>query len=210
MKMPRSNESGFTLIEMLITFFILSIITTVFMQAAFSGIRGSDTARSVTRVTQEARLGLNRMIRDTREATLLEDADADGYTVKIDFDSNGSYDNPNSAGDTEVLTYAYDSGSDQITLNGELLVNGAREIVSKDMFSYSSNFLTYDWNADGVTTVAELDDAPIHGVTGVGNNNDTLDYPELSFVSNVLFNFRVVLDDHSERFYGGAQLRNRR
>jgi prepilin-type N-terminal cleavage/methylation domain-containing protein len=208
--MPRSNESGFTLIEMLITFFILSIVTTVFMQAAFSGTRGSDTARSVTRVTQEARLGLNRMIRDTREATLIEDADADGYTVKIDFDSNGTYENPNSAGDTEILTYEFNSSDRQITLNGELLVNGAREIAGKDMFGYSSNFLTYDWNADGVTTVAELDDAPIHGVTGVGNNNDTLDYPELSFVSNVLFNFRVVLDDHTERFYGGAQLRNRR
>ena len=210
MKMPRSNESGFTLIEMLITFFILSILTTVFMQAAFSGTRGSDTARSVARVTQEARLGLNRMIRDTREATLIEDADANGYTVKIDFDSSGTYDNPNSAGDIEVLTYAYDSAEGQITLNGELLVNGAREIAGLDMFSYGSNFLTYDWDADGVVTAAELDDAPTHGVTGVGNNNDTLDYPELSYVSDVIFNFRVVLDDHSERFYGGAQLRNRR
>lgn len=206
----KTPETGFTLIELLVTFFILSIITTVFMQVAFSGTRGSDTARSVARVTQEARLGLNRMIRDTREATLIEDADAEGYTVKIDFDSNGTYENPNSAGDFEVLTYAYDGGANQITLNGELLVNGAREIAGEDMFSYGSNFLTYDWDADGVTTAAELDEAPTHGVTGVGNNNGTLDYPELAYVSDVIFNFRVLLDGHSERFYGGAQLRNRR
>ena len=210
MKMPRSSEAGFTLIEMLITFFILSLITTVFMQAAFSGTRGSDTARSVARVTQEARLGLNRMVRDTREATLIEDADATGYTVKIDFDSNGVYNNPNSVGDYEVLTYEYVSADDQITLNGELLVNGAQEVAGKDMFTYASNFLTYDWNADGVTTATELDAAPTHGITGVGNNNGVLDYPELSYVSDVVFNFTVLLDGHSERFYGGAQLRNRR
>lgn len=210
MKVRRTSESGFTLVELLVTFFILSIITSVFMQVAFSGTRGSDTARSVARVSQEARLGLNRMVRDTREATLIEDADAQGYTVKIDFDSNGVYDNPNTAGDFEVLSYRYDVSGRQITLNGELLVNGAREIAGEDMFSYQSNFLTYDWDADGVTTAAELDDAPTHGVTGVGNNNDILDYPELSYVSDVIFNFRVQLDGYSERFFGGAQLRNRR
>jgi|GEM_PF-1819825 len=210
MRTLKTTEAGFTLIEMLITFFILSLLTTVFMQAAFSGTRGADTTRSVARVSQEARLGLNRMVRDTREATLIEDADARGYTIKIDFDSNGSYQNPNSVGDFEVLTYEYHSADQQITLNDELLVDGAREVAGVDMFSYGSNFLTYDWNADGVTTAAELDAAPTYGVTGVGNNNGTLDYPELLLVSHVIFNFRIELDSFSERLYGEAQLRNRR
>jgi prepilin-type N-terminal cleavage/methylation domain-containing protein len=205
-----SDERGFTLAELLVSIFLVAIVTTTLLQVALSGTRGSETARSVTEVAQEARLGLNRMVRDTREAMLIDDASATGYTVKIDFDSSGTYQNPNPAGDFEILTFAWDNSDKEITLNGELLVDGVHQITGKDVFSYSSNFLSYDWNADGVTTPAELDDAPLHGITGVGNNNDTLDYPELNFISGVAYAFRVQQEGYSERFYSGAQLRNRR
>lgn len=206
----RDDQRGYSLVELLVTIFLISIVTTTLLQVALSGTRGSDTAQSVTEVAQEARLGLNRMVRDTREAMLIENATATGYTIKIDFDSSGTYQNPNPAGDFEVLTYAWSNADKRITLNNELLVDGLHEIAGKDVFSYSSNFLAYDWNADGVTTPGELDDAPLHGITGVGNNNDTLDYPELNFISGVEYAFRVTQDGYSERFFSEAQLRNRR
>lgn len=206
----QNDERGFTISELVVTIFLVAIVTTTLLQVALSGTRGSDTTRSVTEVAQEARLGLNRMVRDTREAMLIEDATATAYTVKIDFDASGTYQNPNPAGDYEVLTFAWSDAENEITLNGELLVDGAHEIAGENVFGYSSNFLSYDWDADGITTPAELDDAPLHGITGVGNNNDTLDYPELNFVSGVTYAFRVRHGGYSERFYSEAQLRNRR
>lgn len=212
----KSSEGGYTLIELLVVITVLSVVMGSFYSVMMSQSRGSDAAQAVARQAQEARLGLNRLIRDTREATVLENASETAYTVKIDFDGidwnadGDPYDAVNSAGDAEVLTFAYDPAAKEITLNGETLVAGVEPDPGKPVFSYSSNVLAYDWDNDGVSTATELDKAPLHDVSGVGNNSGNLDGPELNHISNVSFRFRINVNGQSTDFSGEAQLRNRR
>src|ERR687892_2087335 len=63
-----ASEGGFTLVELLVVILIFAAISTSLYLAVFSGVRGGNTARNVVQISEEARLGLNRMIRDTREA----------------------------------------------------------------------------------------------------------------------------------------------
>jgi prepilin-type N-terminal cleavage/methylation domain-containing protein len=205
-----TEEDGFTLIELLVVILLLAMVTTGFFSVMLSGSRGAETAERTIHSAQEARAGLNRMVRDVREATIIDDAGSDAFRVQTDFDGNGAYENPNASGDYESLTIAYDEDDRTITLNGAMLIEDVERAPGTEIFSYSSNFLSYDWNGDGVTSVAELDAAPAHGVTGVGNGDGVLNYPELSSVSNVSFSFTIDNGTGKAHFLGEAQLRNRR
>lgn len=209
--MPRMrDESGVTLIEVLVSITLFAIVTVGFYQVLFSGATGADTAQRLATIAEEARLGFNRMIRDTREASVLEAPTTTGYRIKIDFNQDGEYENPNSLGDYEDLTFTYDAAAEEIRLNGETLISGVEPIPGKPIFNYASNFLEYDWNGDGVTSWEEVDEAVTHGVTGVGNNNDSIDGTEDRLISSVSFAFQVSVEDRSSQFYSEAQIRNRR
>lgn len=193
-------EGGFTLIEVLITLFLLGIVTTTMYQLLFTQAQGSRVAQSVSQDTQEARLGLNRMIRDTRQADTLSDANADaGYTVVVNYE-----------GADQTETFAYDAGAKQITLNNQPLVKQVTPVSGTPMFGYTSNVLACDSNGDGLVTAAELDQAPSNSNICAGNGDGQLDYPELSFVSNIAYAFQVNVGNRALKFYGQAELRNRR
>lgn len=213
------RESGFTLVELLVTMVVLSVATVAMYQILFNVAEGARTTESLARISDEARLGFNRMVRDTREGQEIRSVTMTnpfGFTVAVDFDGNGvitGAPDENSSGDQEELTYSFDSSSGQIRLNGELLMSGAGCVgacSSSAPFDYASQDLRYDWNADGLTTWQELDEAPAHGVVGVGNDNDVLDSFELPHVTSVTFRFQVTKGDSSSSFYARAQLRNKR
>lgn len=208
--MRRSDESGFTLVELLTVMMIFSIVSVGFYSVMFAVVRGSDDARSVAAVSEEARMGLNRMVRDTREGSELLAASADSFTVRVDFENDGL--------GPQNLTFS--KVGDEIRLDGEELVDGIdclREDdepanpCQQDVFRYSSDRLQYDWNQDGITTWQELDQSAstTYGVVGVGNNDGTLNV-ELEFLSNVTFALSVSDGDALSRFMAEAQLRNRR
>ena len=218
MKMPR-NERGMTLIEMLTVMTILSLVTVSFYQVMFVQTRGSDTARSIAQIAEEARSGFNRMVRDTREGDTLSAAGGDSYTVKVNYDGDSFYENPNEAGDSEILTYSFDATSNVLELNGESLMAGVDCLrsapsapCSRDIFDYSSTFLEYDWNGDGSTTWQELDEAACvsHGIVGVGDCDTppTLDAAEFPYVNVVTFALEVSSGDHATEFFSTAQMRN--
>lgn len=208
--MTRRNASGFTLVELLVTMMIFSIVSVGFYSVMFAVVRGSDDARSVAAVSEEARMGLNRMVRDTREGSELLGAEPDSFTVRVDFENDGA--GPQDLTFTKV--------GDEIRLDGEELVDGIdclREDddpgnpCQQDVFRYSSDRLQYDWDRDGITTWQELDESssPAHGVVGIGNNDGSLNV-ELEFLSNVTFALSVSDGDAFSRFVAEAQLRNRR
>lgn len=201
----RRDERGLTLIELLVTFSLFAIVSVGFYSVMLSGVRGSDTARSVNNISQEARLGINRMLRDTREARAVTVANPTSFTVEVDFDGNGSMptpaSDPNSQGDYELLTYSFDANERAIRLNGELLIDGV-EATGHDVFSYGSNLLEHDGNGDGITTLAELETADQGGASLVSNKN--------LYISEIRFNFIVEDGARATAFNSQAQLRNRR
>jgi prepilin-type N-terminal cleavage/methylation domain-containing protein len=219
----RSNEGGFSLIELLVAITVFAITATAFYTLLFTVQRGTDTAQAVARVSEEARLGFNRMVRDTREGQAIVAAELtpERYTVEVDFNADGAitpWPDANPMGDYEELTFYFNDDLDengQIWLNDEILMREVKCVKDgsgncKPVFNYSSNRLEYDWNSDGITTWQELDEAPSHGVIGVGNDNDVLDGGELPFISSVTFHIRVRHEGSSSVFYAEAQLRNRR
>ncbi|HEX2195491.1 MAG TPA: hypothetical protein VHJ76_01085, partial [Actinomycetota bacterium] len=164
-----------------------------------------------------ARLGLNRVVRDTREGSVTDSVspDLNTFEVHVDFDGNNAITplpGTNSMGDVEELTYSFDPATKTLRLNGEVLVKGvecARDEGGNCIpaFSFGSNRLEFDNDKNGVTTWQELDQAPT--TYGVGNGDGQLNW-ELPLISNVSFALRVQ-DGTAERdFYAEAQLRNQR
>ena len=215
--MESRRQGGFTLIELLVGILLLSIVSFGFYSVLFASSRSADTSRAVTKVSEEARLGFSRMVRDTRQGRELIAATDTSYTVEVDFDGDGAIalaGTTNSQGDYEVLTFSFNEGANTVSLNGEVLMRRVQCVGSSPCkpFTYTSNRLQYDWGPppDGITTWEELDDAPNHGVIGVGNGNGTLDSKELPFVSNVTYELMVVEKDSSTDYIAEAQLRNLR
>lgn len=212
-----NDERGLTLVEILVTISILAVVTSGFYMVMLSGTESSQTTRSLAQVGEEARLGFNRILRDTRQADTITGNTASAYTIRVDYNDDGLYQTPNAQGDYEILTYAFDQASGRITISAtgagtQTLMDGVEQVPGEDVFSYSSNRLEYDWNGDGVTTLAELQNAGSFGVT--------LTAAEIqAFISSVNYAVRIRDDSCTEAgadrcgrtiFYGQAQLRNRR
>lgn len=206
----KHREDGFTLVEMLFAILLLSAVSAGFYVLLFSQQRAGTVARSIANISEETRLGFARMVRDTREGDVLVQASPTSFQVKVNFDGDSFYETPNQNGDDEILTYTYDTAAGTITVNGNVLMKGVGPVPGKDMFSYSSNNLEYDWGNDGKTTWQDLDIAADHGVTGVGSNppNGSLDL-EIPQLTTVHFAIRVSDAGRSEDFTSTTQMRNR-
>jgi len=204
------REDGYTLVEVLFAFLLLSAVTGGFYVLLFSQQRAGTGARSIANISEETRLGFARMVRDTREGDVLVAASPTSYQVKVNFDGDSLYEMPNQFGDDEILTFSYDAAARTITVNGSVLMKGVSPVPGKDLFSYSSNNLEYDWGNDGRTTWQDLDAASSRGVTGVGSNpsNGALD-AEIPQLTTVHFAIRVSDAGRSEDFGSTAQMRNR-
>ncbi|MDQ3915748.1 MAG: prepilin-type N-terminal cleavage/methylation domain-containing protein [Actinomycetota bacterium] len=229
-----ADDAGYSLVEILVALSIFFLVAAAFMSVMLSGARSSDTTRDNVRVAEEARLGINRMVRDTREAgwiALPGTSPTDSYqsfTVKIDFNGDGAYTNPagpgvDMAGNYEVVTYAYDDANDRITLTAEgfpaeTLVKGVDCVrttagaCKSDVFSFTSNRLEYDWDLNGVTSLAEINQAACtpNNITDMDVCNATLVDKELANVTSVNFAFSLSTGGRSTNYYTEAQLRNRR
>ena len=220
--MASREESGFTLVEILVALSIFAFVSVGFYMSVFSTQRGADLTRDVADNAAEARLGFSRMVRDTREARSIRATGPNSFEIDVDFDYNGVVAQPpavNSQGDYEQLVYTYTPASGTITLSprgqaGEVLMRGVDCVLTgatcADVFTYTSNRLEYDWNRDGVTTCLELDQAVNQGVVGVGNGNNQCDSGEWNTISNVAFALQVESGDSSESFRAEAQMRNQR
>ncbi len=215
--MRPNDESGFTLVEILVSLTIFAAVSAGIFGVMLSATKGSESARRVAGVSEQARLGLNRMVRDTREGSVIDSVSAglNSFEVHVDFDGNNvitPLPDANSLGDLEELTYSYDPASKTLRLNGEVLVTGVECVRDAGgncipAFSFGSNRLEFDTDKNGVTTWQELDQAP--ATYGVGNLDGQLNW-ELPLISNVSFALRVQDGTAQRDFFAEAQLRNQR
>ena len=218
------KEQGFTVLELLVAMTMFAIVSVSMYQLLFGARGGATTVRSVTEISEEARLGLNRMIRDTRQAAEFEETaflpgpTPTSYSIRVDLDGDNTISNPNPQGDYETETFTYNAAAGTITLRGGnspgnfspqyVLISGVNQVGTQPIFSYSSNHLEYDWSVApacveicGVTTLQELQDAPSHGVAA---------FSPLLYLSDVNYVLQITRGARSTDFYGHAQLRNLR
>ena len=229
------DDRGFTLVEVLVGLALFSLVAAGFMSVLFSVARATRTTTSSVRISEEARLGLNRLVRDTREAAWIELSSTDpavkhdSFTVKIDYDGDGAFTNPaagTATGNYEIVTYAYDPASGRITVTApglatETLARGVdcvrqHGVCKSDVFSFTSNRLEYDGALDGVydgvTTLREINAVacPPTSLTTLDNCNGVLVDKELANVTSVNVAVAVTSGGRTSNYYAEAQLRNRR
>ena len=213
----RRDEEGFSLVEILVVIGIFSTVSIAIYQMMFSGSAGSQTARSVAELSSEARLGLNRMIRDTRQAANITSAGPTSYTIEVDFDGSGSIAQAparNSDQDYEQVSFVYGDGAIYIeacsSVQGAdcgaqktVLIEGVSQVPGKPVFEFSTNHLEFDWNNDGRATQGELNVAGSHGLNLTAAE-------ATGYLSDVAYIMRLTDGDSTSDFYGHAQLRNKR
>ena len=222
-----TDESGFTIIEMLVAITLFGIMSTSLYQVLIAQTKGADKTRSLGKVADEARLGFNRMTRDVREADAITwvSGTQNQFTINVNFNDDAYYQNPNAQDDDEVLTYTFDSTTGTVTLcnqldhvactssNSEVLMQGVEPIPSKQPFTFTSSKLEYDWGPPyGITTWDELDAASnptTHNVVGVGNNDGAFNAGEFPFLTTVAFALRLTNAGNSTDFYSTVQMRNK-
>ena len=132
---PREGDgdAGFTLVEMLVAVVVLSSLGVIFMTTVLGAQSSARATTTVHDLNEEARLALNRMARELREATQLKtvlNPDGTAYdsnattavTFTADFNGDGCIDGtaptpaptpaptcqPYNAGNPETLTYCWD------------------------------------------------------------------------------------------------------
>jgi Tfp pilus assembly protein PilW len=207
------------MIELLVGMSLFAVACVGIYQVLFQTAQRSSKATDVATTTQEARLGFNRMVRDTREAQSLIDPTDTSFQIETDFNGDGVI-QPSPAevtGDYESLRFTFNqsaTGAGTVTATAgnstEVLMNGVDCVRKTDntcqtVFTYSSSRLEYDTNSNGITSAAELDAA-----VGVGNANGVLDGSEVNYVDAVAFQLRTKAGTTTSTFYAEAQLRNHR
>lgn len=210
-----ADESGFTLVEMIITMTIFGVIVTVLGSTLSSSKKASDTVRQVTDLNAEARQALNRISRELRQAKKVESVSppdgATGLTFQVDFNGNGVIDS--STADPERLTYRWSNNNIYLSAADVAGTTVTQPILSGHVtafrLEYFSSRYSFDCDGDGVTTWQELD----HGTcrpagTPVGNNNNVLDGDELPYIDAVSVSLTVLDGSRQQDYRTQIDLRN--
>ncbi len=146
------SEQGFTLVELLVSISILTVIMIGMIAFMWSASSYWRSGQSIANMTDNARLGLNRMTRELRQASIVETAQTNLLSYKVDF-----------GGGQEIITYGFsagDSGQSGYVWRSTSAVPGEQLVLVEDVdfmqFSYFGNDYKCDTNNDGITTWAEL------------------------------------------------------
>jgi prepilin-type N-terminal cleavage/methylation domain-containing protein len=212
----RDDQRGFTLVEMLVASFIFLILTTALFGSVIATSNGVTATREQNDLNEEARVMLNRMSRELREARRIVSAtnpagttfsSTAGSTVTFDVDFNGNNVIEPSADDPERLTYTFDRAASQVTLQaaGESFPVLAAN-VSSFKLTYTSRLHQLDAAPkDGIVTWQELD----NDTSGAyGNRNGVLDQ-ELEYIDSVAIEFSVFTGARRQDYRTQVDLRNR-
>jgi prepilin-type N-terminal cleavage/methylation domain-containing protein len=228
----RDGQRGFTLVELLVASMMFLVLSTALFTTVLTGTAQVKNGREYNDLNEEARVLLNRMSRELREAqdvTAVTNPGAavngsgtplySGYyaqaaadssvTFQVDFDGDGTVEA--TATDPEVLTYKYDRANRRVLLlaSGQTLPVLAGNVES---FTYRFTSRLYqadgsvDGTRDGVVNWEELD---ADSVTAKGNGNHVLDPQELEFVDSITIEITVLKGARQQTYRTQVDLRNR-
>lgn len=210
----RPRDAGVTLIEVLVAMALFAVVGSVLLGFAVSTSRVTDQTRSMTLVSEETRLAMERFTRELRQASevlhVAMPSSAGGGTALTfwtDFNGNGLQDL--GAADPEVLTYRWTPAGRQLTLTANDASGTATTLpvlaaaVSDFGIDLRSSAWQHDADGDGVTTWREID-------VLAGNNNGVADsVTELRLLDLVVVWITATDDTHEQSYRTQVDLRNR-
>jgi len=213
-----STDGGFTLMELVVVMMLFGIIAAMLFDVVMNFANTSTAVRESTDLNEEARLVLNRMSRELREAQSIVSVvnptglgynpDADSLvTFEVDFNGNGTIEP--SAADPEVITYRYEAGDDRLLLQagGETTPILAGHVQTVRL-TFSAKKFECDENSDGIATWEELDGALNPCPDAVGNDNDELDV-ELAAIDSIAIELSMLIEGRRQDYRTQIDLRNR-
>ncbi|MGV8847745.1 PulJ/GspJ family protein [Tessaracoccus sp.] len=208
------GQGGFTLMELLVAISIFSVLGATVLSGLIATAKTVDDVRSITNLTEEARVSTERMSRELRQASAILDAhlpaSATDYTsVTFGVDFNGDHILQVNAADPEIVTYRFDPGSGQLTLTANDLSGAAvtRPILAANVTSFAlvftSSLWEYDTNGNGVTDWTEID------ASALGNHNAIFDAGEFDRIDSVGLTLQLLDGSRAQTYTTQVDLRNR-
>ncbi|MFA6001729.1 MAG: prepilin-type N-terminal cleavage/methylation domain-containing protein [Thermoleophilia bacterium] len=155
------REHGFTLIELLVSISIMTVIMAGMFSFLFGASIHWNTGQNSAEMTENARLGLNRMTREIKQSTQITAAQTSEVTFTANFGTGN-----------ETITYGFSPGSqgepgtvwrNTSVSPGQITLISSVESVQ---FVYYGNDYKCDANNDGIVTYSELQGC---GVSVVAN-----------------------------------------
>ena len=145
------GQDGFTLVEMVITISIFAIAMTCMFGFLWGVTRHWQTGKEIADVTDNARLGLNRMTRELMQASQVTSAAPNQVSFAVDFGDGW-----------QTITYGVTPGSQGGT--GTVWRKSTLSPVQSTLvdhvdsieFSYFGSDFHCDSNGDGVITYSEI------------------------------------------------------
>ena len=229
----RAGDRGFTMIELLVASFLFLLLSSIVFTTVVAATRQTRSTREYNDLNEEARLLLNRMSRELREARAIRDADNPGaavdasgaplyssyYTssptgdvaVTFDVDFNGNNIVEPTAADPETLTYKYDRANRRVVLlaAGESLPVLAAQVESFDI-RFTSRFHDADGAVDGVKDgIVNWEELDADEVNAEGNDNHELDGAELGKIDSITIEVTVLKGNRQQTYRTQVDLRNR-
>lgn len=161
-KQRPGSEQGFTLVEMLVSISIMTVV----MSAIFTFLWGASSywqsGQSTADVTENARLGLNRMTRELMQGSVLTTASANQVVFNVDFGSGNetvTYGfEPGTGGESGYISRSSSSGSQPVALINE---------VEAVRFDYYGNDYRCDLDNNGVVFYTELQACATYPLTQI-------------------------------------------
>ena len=123
-KIKNINNKGFTLIELMVVVAILSIIILGLVSLFSGGVRSWVAGQNQLKAQREARQVMDRMVREIREASYIDDGSSNIYTIE--------FYNPNR---NKEIKYSYNEIDKEIKEGSTSLIKN----VSSFSFSYYDN-----------------------------------------------------------------------
>jgi type II secretory pathway pseudopilin PulG len=222
----KDDDAGFTMVELLIASVMFFIVLAALATVVATSSSSVETTRQTNDLNEQARLALNRVTRELRQAQEIEEVkitsgQITGLTFTVDFNGNGTIDA--SPADPERLTYCWDTANRRLLLTpdsgGGMPCDNtaALPILSSDVqnldIQLRSNLWQYDGSCaasptpDGVVTWQELDCAPLSA--GVGNQNGVLDTIELRNIKGVSISLTVLTGARRQVYQTQVDMRNK-
>ena len=210
---PENRDAGVTLVEVLVAMALFGVVGTLLLGFAVSASRVTDQTRSMTTVSEETRLAMERLTRELRQASQVlhvalpaAPGGDTSLTFWTDFNGNGVQDVD--AADPEVLTYRWAPTTRRLTLTANDASGTATTLpvlaaaVSDFSVDLRSSAWQLDANGDGVTTWREVD-------ASTGNRNGAADETELRLLDLVAVSITATDGTHQQTYRTQVDLRNR-